>query len=318
MKRLLVTVSIGIAATAVAFAALASSGGTPPTEAGPPTDCDESFATFGGLAGHWEGSWMNTTFQSNGTLSVDATINADCTAQAIIEGVFGTSGTVTVDATYRDENGTTIEFQDHPIFGDTIINVTPGGVLTITGSDMHQGIDSVAGTGAVTATNVNIALVLTFDDQSTANETVTLSRDVTPTPSPEPTETAPPTETLPPTETPSAPPTPTATPAGVSQVGGDSDCNGSITARDNQALLRNVLAQAPLSQEEGCPAIGETVVADEVSAAGAGVQRPWGDWDCNGSITARDNQALLRHILSQPPLSQEEGCPELEETVTVT
>jgi hypothetical protein len=37
----------------------------------------------------------------------------------------------------------------------------------------------------------------------------------------------------------------------------------------------------------------------------------WGDVDCNGTISVRDNQALLRFALSQPALSQTEPCPDL-------
>jgi hypothetical protein len=37
------------------------------------------------------------------------------------------------------------------------------------------------------------------------------------------------------------------------------DCDGEITSRDNQALLRKVLDQAPLSQTQPCPAIGDAI-----------------------------------------------------------
>jgi hypothetical protein len=37
----------------------------------------------------------------------------------------------------------------------------------------------------------------------------------------------------------------------------------------------------------------------------------WGDSDCSGAISARDNQALLRMVLGQPALSQTEPCPDL-------
>jgi hypothetical protein len=39
----------------------------------------------------------------------------------------------------------------------------------------------------------------------------------------------------------------------------DADCDGQLKARDTQALLREVLAQAPLSQTEPCPDIGDGV-----------------------------------------------------------
>jgi hypothetical protein len=44
--------------------------------------------------------------------------------------------------------------------------------------------------------------------------------------------------------------------------------------------------------------------------------RLWGDWDCDGEISSRDNQALLRQVLEQAPLSQTEPCPEFEELVS--
>jgi hypothetical protein len=37
----------------------------------------------------------------------------------------------------------------------------------------------------------------------------------------------------------------------------------------------------------------------------------WGDWDCDGEITTRDNQALLRNVLSQNALSQTEPCTDI-------
>ena len=39
------------------------------TNAGEPSDCSESFERLAGLSGHWTGSWMNHTFNSNGTVS---------------------------------------------------------------------------------------------------------------------------------------------------------------------------------------------------------------------------------------------------------
>ena len=43
----------------------------------------------------------------------------------------------------------------------------------------------------------------------------------------------------------------------------------------------------------------------------------WGDVDCNGAISVRDNQALLRFVLSQPALSQTEPCPDVGQDVHV-
>lgn len=83
---------------------------------------------------------------------------------------------------------------------------------------------------------------------------------------------------------------------GAPATAGDTDCNGEITSRDSQALLRHVLGQTPLSQTEPCNDVGFN---------------GWGDWDCNGSVGTRDNQALLRYVLGQAPLSQTEPCADV-------
>jgi hypothetical protein len=46
-------------------------------------------------------------------------------------------------------------------------------------------------------------------------------------------------------------------------------------------------------------------------------QRLWGDVDCDGDITTRDNQAELRFVLQQNALSQTEPCPDIGSAVTV-
>jgi hypothetical protein len=93
---------------------------------------------------------------------------------------------------------------------------------------------------------------------------------------------------------------------------GDWDCDGGVSSRDNQALSRYVLQQVPLSQTQPCPTIGSPVQID-----GFG-QEPWGNADCdNDGITTRDNQATLRRVLEQNPLSQTEPCPDVGTTVTV-
>jgi Tol biopolymer transport system component len=39
--------------------------------------------------------------------------------------------------------------------------------------------------------------------------------------------------------------------------------------------------------------------------------QPWGDVDCDGSVTTRDNQAELRFVLRQNALAQTEPCPDI-------
>ncbi|MEO8456344.1 MAG: VCBS repeat-containing protein [Chloroflexota bacterium] len=45
----------------------------------------------------------------------------------------------------------------------------------------------------------------------------------------------------------------------VTRVWGDWDCNGSVTPRDTQAVQKILLEATPLSESEGCPAIGALV-----------------------------------------------------------
>lgn len=44
--------------------------------------------------------------------------------------------------------------------------------------------------------------------------------------------------------------------SGATNATGDVDCNGTLAARDNQDLLRFILAQPALSQTEPCPDLG--------------------------------------------------------------
>lgn len=84
---------------------------------------------------------------------------------------------------------------------------------------------------------------------------------------------------------------------------GNFDCQGGVASRDTQALLREVLSQAPLSQGAGCPAIGTSVNTQPYGSL------VWGDTDCDGEIKSRDNQAMLRFILQQTPLTTQQPCP---------
>jgi hypothetical protein len=93
-------------------------------------------------------------------------------------------------------------------------------------------------------------------------------------------------------------------------IWGDVDCSGDIAPRDAQAILKNVLVQNPLSQNQPCPAVGEQVTVD-------GVSRIWGDVDCGGNIAPRDAQAILKNVLVQNPLSQNQPCPAVGSTVTL-
>jgi hypothetical protein len=100
---------------------------------------------------------------------------------------------------------------------------------------------------------------------------------------------------------------------GTSRLWGNSDCSADgVTSRDSQAVLKNVLQKTPLSQEQGCPAVGASVTVD-------GIARTWGNWDCSADgVTSRDSQGVLKNVLQKTPLSQEQGCPAVGASVTVS
>ncbi len=60
-----------------------------------------------------------------------------------------------------------------------------------------------------------------------------------------------------------------------------------------------------------------TVTTGEICVA-SGTTRLFGDLDCDGEISSRDNQALLRNVLSQAALSQTEPCPDIGSSVSVS
>ena len=77
--------------------------------------------------------------------------------------------------------------------------------------------------------------------------------------------------------------------------------------------------------QDGDPIADPTLGAGEICVAAAtppgGETVVWGDVDCKGDapneVATRDSQAILRHVLEQNPLSQEDGCPEIGSTVQI-
>jgi hypothetical protein len=247
------------------------------------TNCTQSFTLWQGLAGHWEGTWVNHDFNSNGTLTLDLVVNQDCTAEATIEGIFNQSGPQTISATYHDGNSAVIEVQNDPIFGDTTIVIADDGSITLNGTGMHQAIESVTGTGDVSATELNLDIELHFVGGGTATETIHLEKEVTETPTPTP------------TSEPTPSPTPTESPPGLVQ--GNVDCNATVNSVDSLKILRWV-AQLTVSQELGCPIIGTEVASF------------WGDVDCSGVVNSVDSLKILRYV-AQLSVVQMDPCPDI-------
>lgn len=285
-RSIVLSGTIGIVLAVLAAARIVGGTGPSTSEAGG-AGCTQSFAAWQGLAGRWEGTWVNHTFSSNGALTAEVTINNDCTAKAVIDGIFMQSGPQTVDATYRDENGTTIEVQNDPIFGDTTVNIAAGGTLTLNGSDMHQSIESVTGQGNVSFTEINLDIHMVFTGGGTADETIHLTREL-PIPTPTPTST----------------PTPTPT-----RLWGDWNCDGEVDLVDALAGLRFVAALGLLPQVPPCFTFGMPVVFP----AGNGLPEGpvFGDSDCSGEVDLVDSLAILRHVaaLPVPPPPIAPGCP---------
>jgi len=240
-----------------------------------------------GLSGHWDGTWTNHTFASSGDLAADVKINPDCTAEATIDGIFMQPGPQTVHAIYHDGPATLIEVQNDPIFGDATITIAANGALTLTGTGLHQSIESVTGTGNVSATQVDLDIELTFTGGGSAEETIELTREVTPTPTPTPTPEATPTPT----------PTFLLTPSPAVLVQGDVDCSAAVDSVDALKTLRFV-ASLTVSQGPNCPLIGAEVAS------------LWGDVDCSGSADSVDALKILRHV-ALLTVQQVGDCPDI-------
>lgn len=152
MSRFLVPVGVGGLLVAALVVAVSGVGGLALLNwsgANGVSLCVDSYDRWQDLTGHWEGTWANHTFSSNGTLTMDVVIHENCTAEATIDGVFGQSGPQHISATYRDENGTVIGVENDPIFGDTTISVATDGTISLDGIGLHQAIESVHATGSV-------------------------------------------------------------------------------------------------------------------------------------------------------------------------
>lgn len=83
----------------------------------------------------------------------------------------------------------------------------------------------------------------------------------------------------------------------------DMDCDGDVTPRDAQGMLRVVLQQPQLSRTEPCPLVGT------LFDAGMAGPTAWGDWDCDGEVTARDAQIVLRAVIGTLLTSMECAYP---------
>jgi hypothetical protein len=179
MKRYSVATILTFVAGGSALGAIFLAANPSGTQAGEPPVCTESFQRMAGLSGHWTGTWMNHTFQSSGNLTVDAIVNADCTAVATVTGLF-MQPERTLSAEYSDDSdGTMVTVEDDPVVGDASLHVDADGDITIEGSGAQQGIQSYTGTGTMTGIDISLDLTLNFQGGGSATESVELRKQVT-------------------------------------------------------------------------------------------------------------------------------------------
>ncbi|RLC59265.1 MAG: hypothetical protein DRI30_00925 [Chloroflexi bacterium] len=95
------------------------------------------------------------------------------------------------------------------------------------------------------------------------------------------------------------------------------ECSGltisKVTAFGDQAGAP--IAGPALGAGEICVAAAATTPTP-TGAPAAGVDRIWGDVDCDSTVGTRDSQAVLRNVLEQPALSQTQLCPRIGTLVT--
>lgn len=212
---------------------------------------------------------------------MDITVNSDCTLQAKFDGIFGQPDGITVDATYRDENGdAVVEIVGDPVFGDTTITVTGAGDLTLTGTDLHNDIDTVTATGTVTTTEISLELII----NGAFPETVELTRVVAETPTPSPSPAGP-------------------TPIVWARLWGDLDCSNLINPIDSLKLLRGDAGFDINYLTEDCPQYGAAIPASVPAT-------PWGDIDCSGQVDPIDSLKTLRYDAGLS-VSQSLDCPQI-------
>jgi parallel beta-helix repeat protein len=91
-------------------------------------------------------------------------------------------------------------------------------------------------------------------------------------------------------------------------ITGDLDCDLAVDPRDALLAVLHDSGAPDLSQEDGCPHLGDEVTAPTALAPAASVT--FGDVDCDGDIDTTDAMAILRYVAHLPaePGAQG-GCP---------
>ena len=91
----------------------------------------------------------------------------------------------------------------------------------------------------------------------------------------------------------------------VLQLWGSLDCMGELASDDAIDVLA-IIAGLAIGYTPPCPATGNPVIVD-------GVQRLWGDWNCDGSFDEQDMLAIVGHFAGT--FDTPGGCPDIGQTV---
>lgn len=145
----------------LAVVAAAGVGSGTPSQAG--VNCSNSFESFNWLTGTWDGSWENLDFHSMGDVSIDATLNEDCTGQATIDGIFGVPTPQDVTFLYLDvDGGAEVQVPNDPYFGNMTIEIAENGDISLGGTFPPKPFDleSVTGTGTFSFGHIHLDYTL--------------------------------------------------------------------------------------------------------------------------------------------------------------
>lgn len=129
--------------------------------------------------GTWTGTWTNTTFSSTGAVTATVTLNGSTYTITFDMGgnVFGGADPAPegFSATVTTTNATLTGITS-PVYGTLTGSLDANGNVTASGTNITGQVSSFTLTGTWNATTINAAVVITFDNQTTANGVATLTK----------------------------------------------------------------------------------------------------------------------------------------------
>jgi len=129
--------------------------------------------------GTWTGTWHNTTFSSTGPVTATVTLNAGSYNIAFDMGgnVFGgTDPAVENYSAAVTSSSATLVAVTSPVYGSLTGMIDANSNITASGTNIPGQVSSFTLTGTWTATQITASVVITFDNQTTANANATLTK----------------------------------------------------------------------------------------------------------------------------------------------